>query len=77
MHHFSDNDANKNQEMEDTHLLSNFLTEVLVVALHELALAVKVQALLQVLLPPHIQADLRGIVHTQYHLDVANSRAFL
>ena len=41
-------------------LLAGLLAKILVLALHEFALAVEVQALLQTPLTPHIQADLQG-----------------
>lgn len=44
-----------------THLSASFFTEVLIVAFHELSLAVEVEALLQAPLVDHVQAYLQAI----------------
>lgn len=44
-----------------TNLSASFFTEVLVVAFHELSLAVEVEALLQAPLVDHVQADLQAM----------------
>lgn len=48
------------QLTERAHLLLSILAEVLIVALHELALNIKIQALFQGAFAPHIQAHLQS-----------------
>ncbi len=65
-----------------TNLSASFFTEVLIVAFHELSLAVEVEALLQAPLVDHVQADLQAMadqsimklkIHSNSHLESPKS----